>query len=348
MSTTTLSEHAAKAKKNTEERPYLIIDGFNVFLRHFMVNQEISSRSVPIGGAVGFLKAVNYLTAAFCPSKIIVVWESGGPSPRRKRIAPEYKANRSKLKEIKKIQKGTESMRDVLALDDENRVQQLTILANLLKATPVCQVYVPDTECDDVIGYLVKEKFSKHNAKKIIVSNDKDFYQLLDDPMVEIYDPATKNIVNGPKVKEKFGISARNYCLAKTLAGDPSDNIEGVPGVGFKTIAKRFPSLSSEEDDVTIGSLLEQAQEGLTAHKRPPRVYSDVAQSEKLLRRNWSLMYLNSSTMSASQISKVNYIVDEHEPMMDKLQLIKIAMEAGISTNFDYDRFSAEMRIFVK
>jgi DNA polymerase-1 len=330
------------------ERPYIIIDGFNVFLRHYFANQEMNSKSQPIGGVIGFMKHIDYLTGNFCPSKIFVVWENGGPSARRKKICPEYKANRAKIKEIKNIQSGRGGTRDALALDDQTRIQQLTTLAQLLKNTPVCQVFVADTECDDIVAYLAKEKFAKVDAQKIIVSNDKDFYQLLDDPNVNIYDPATKSLVDGGKVLEKFGVSARNFCLAKTVVGDVSDNVNGVDGVGFKTLAKRFPSLSSIEMDVSIDDLIEAAGEASRGSKKPLKLFGEVAKSEDLLRRNWDLMYLNSSNLSASQLSKIDYVVDTHEPKMDKLGLIKTITEAGINTSFDYDRFCSQLRNFVR
>lgn len=334
--------------ENKPVRPTIIVDSFNVFLRHYFVNQEVNSKSQPIGGVVGFLKQLDYLVTTFSPAKIFVVWENGGPSPRRKKIFPAYKANRAKAKEMKRIQAGKESVKDVLALDDETRIQQLTILAQILKATPVCQVFVPETECDDIIAYLVKNKLRNDNGKKIIVSNDKDFYQLLDDPNVLIFDPATKDTVDGKKVLEKYGIAPRNFCMAKALSGDDSDNIPGVPGVGFKTVVKRFSGFEDTARDVDIDSVLLEARKGSEGLKKPLRVFVDVAQSEAVLRRNWDLMYLDSSGLSASQISKIDFIAESHEPKMDKLQLIKTIMEAGINSSFDFDRFASQMRIFLR
>lgn len=333
---------------NQTDRSILIIDGFNVFLKFFFIVQETNAASQPVGGAVGFLKFIDRMTTDFCPSKIVVVWENGGPSSRRKKISSTYKANRTKLKELKKIQNGQESMRDVLALDDENRILQLTILTNILKNTPVCQIFIPDTECDDIIGYLAKYKFRNINSKKIIVSNDKDFYQLLDNPMIEIYDHSKKTIITSKQVLEKFSISPRNYCLAKAVVGDVSDNVEGVPGIGFKTLSKRFPSLANETEDVDIDSILNQARELAEALKtKSLKFLSEMIDSEKLIRRNWDLMYLDSSTLSASQISKIDYIIDNHQPKMDKLGLIKLIIECGINAAFDYDRFCSQMRNFI-
>ena len=64
-------------------RPVLIVDGLNLFMRHFVVNPAMSESGQHIGGFLGFLKGLWHLCDRIGPSKIIVVWESGG-SPRRR------------------------------------------------------------------------------------------------------------------------------------------------------------------------------------------------------------------------------------------------------------------------
>jgi len=324
-------------------RPTLIIDGMNLFVRHFMANEEINNKGEPIGGVIGFLKGINIFLDKFSPQKIFVIWESGGPSPRRKRISNSYKANRSKLKEFTKYKAGTGNMKDVLRLDEETKVNQLLLLSKLLKTTPIHQIFVPETECDDIIAYLIRGKLINNKNKKIIVSSDKDFIQLLDDSTVEIYDPATKSLINEQKIIEKYSISARNFCLAKTLVGDESDNLEGVPGAGWKTVAKRFPILAETNRDIMIADLLESSKLNFN-DKKPIKLYKDVLNNEELIKTNWSLMYLNISTLSANQINKIDNIVDNHEYRMDKLSFIKILLEAGVATNLDIDNFCSELR----
>lgn len=326
-----------------EKRPIILIDGFNFFLRHFMANEEINDKGEPIGGVIGFLKGINIFLEKFSPQKIIVIWEAGGPSPRRKRIYSEYKSNRGKVKEFTKYKSGTGDMKDVLRLDEETKINQLLLLSKLLKTTPIHQIFVSETECDDIIGYLIRGKLANEKAKKIIVSSDKDFIQLLDDISVEIYDPATKSLVNEEKVLEKYSISPKNFCLAKTLVGDESDNIKGIMGAGWKTVAKRFPVLSEKNKDVMISDLLEISKLNLNS-KKQIKIYNDVLINEELIKRNWSLMYLNISTLSASQINKIDNTIDSHEYKMDKLSFIKILLEAGVSTNLDIDGFCSDLR----
>ncbi len=326
------------------QRPIYVIDGLNIFIRNFMVNETMNSKSEPIGGVVGFIKFLDFINTSYCPGQIFVVWEAGGGSPRRKALYPEYKANRAKIKDFKRLKTGATNIKDLLKLDEGNKVAQLALLYRVLNTTPICQIFVKDTEGDDVVAYLIKDKFSSlyPDTEKVIVSSDKDFYQLLDDPTVKIYDPAKKIFLVAKDVAERYEISARNFCLAKAIVGDDSDNIEGIPGVGFKTAAKRFTKFLDASVDLTIDDILVECQQKITS-KVKQKVYADVLSGESVIRRNWKLMYLNTSTLAASQIEKINYIVDNHEPKMDKLGLVKTFVANGINMVMDFDRFASNL-----
>ena len=73
------------------------------------------------------------------------------------------------------------------------------------------------------------------------------FYQLVDEDCI-IYSPNSKSFINTDKVLEKYGVHPHNFCLAKSIVGDKSDNIPGVPGVGYKKLAKEFSELLLKED----------------------------------------------------------------------------------------------------
>ena len=319
------------------KRPIIIVDGLNILIRNFLVNESMNNKSEPIGGVVGFLKYMDSLLNRFAPSKMIIVWENGGASPKRKALFPGYKENRAKI-----FKSGT-SMKDNLRFDTESKLKQLNLLYQIIQKTPICQIFIKETECDDIIGYLIKNKFLTQERTKIIVSGDKDFYQLLEDKTVKIYDPARKILLDHAYVQKTFGISSRNFCLARTLNGDPSDNIEGVPGIGLKTIIKRFPRFADEAVDLTLADVFEDARNLLKSNKKLKCV-SEILTSEEILRRNWKLMYLNSSNLSASQIEKVEGTIDQHELKLDKLGLIKEVTKAGLNMSFDFDRFSLSLR----
>lgn len=322
------------------KRPILIIDGMNIFLRNLLVNETMSAFSEPVGGIVGFLKHIDILMKKFAPSQIIVVWENGGGCPRRKAIYPEYKANRAKM-----FKSGT-TIKDKLRNDTDTRIKQLNILYNLLKHTPICQIFIKETECDDIIGYLIKNHFYTDDSTKIIDSGDKDFYQLLEDESVRIYDPARKILIDKAYVLKTYNISPRNFCLAKTFNGDDSDNITGVPGVGFKTLTKWYPIFSNETIDLTVDDILTETTKLLESNKKS-KTLKEIFENKELLKRNWKLMYLNSSNLSASQIEKVNGTLEMHEYKMDKLSLLKDITKAGINISFDFDDFSLSLKKFL-
>lgn len=326
------------------ERPIVVVDGMNVFIRHFVVNETTTTSGDPVGGVVGFTKYINRLVSDFVPRRLYIVWEQGGASPRRKKIFEGYKANRAKDKTTFKNlhQDGTSSRKWILD-DTENKIKQLHLLTNILKQLPVCQIYIPETEADDIVAYLLRFKLAQDNSRKILVSSDKDFYQLLENPSVEIFDPARKIMVSGEKVLTEYGISPRNFCLARTMVGDNSDNIPGIAGIGLKTVAKRLPELAEVDKDWQPEDIMDFCQKRVD-EKSKVKAYQDILNSRDIIDRNWQLMYLDSSTLAASQIQKVDYACENFKPSMNKLGLIKTMIDAGVITDIDFDRLSVQLK----
>lgn len=280
----------------------------------------MSSHGYQVGGIVGFLKTLHKVINDTHPKAIYVAWESGGSS-RRRSLFSEYKANR-------KPEKLNRFYEDDIPDTEENKSQQIRTLAKLLKLLPVCQVYVPNCEGDDVIAFLAKRKFAA--AKKLIVSSDKDFYQLLDDS-IEIYNLHKKIIIKKEDVLKEYKITPQNFALAKAFCGDVSDNIPGIDGVGFKTLVKRIPLFGSERD-----ILIDEVIDYCTVNQKKSVVYSKVLESIDLIKRNWQLVYLDSTMISASQISKIEFIVDNYKPSVNKVEFMKLLIEEGITT-FDVE-----------
>ena len=227
---------------NQSKRTILIVDALNLFTRHYIAHPAMNNNGESIGGIVGFLYAIVNFTEMYKPEEIIIVWEGGGSS-RRRSIYPDYKSKRRP----EKLNRQYEEIPDTV----QNRNYQIMTLVEIFKNTPVCQIYVPDCEADDVIGYI--SRYTYRDRRKVIISSDKDFYQLLDGNTI-IYSPTWKKFVTEKEVIEKFNVSPQNFCLAKSICGDASDNIGGVPRAGFKSIASKFPQLR-EKECVTIGEI---------------------------------------------------------------------------------------------
>lgn len=312
-------------------RPVVLVDAFNLFTRHFVAHPAMNDHGNHVGGIVGFINALKRISSEMTPSDIVVVWEGGG-SKKRRDILSTYKMSRRPQKLNRFYD--DENIPNTI----ENRNDQVTFLIAALKMLPVIQAYIPDCEADDVIGYLSRYKF--RNMNKVIISSDRDFYQLLDEKTI-IYSPTWKRFVTKKEVSDKFNISASNFCLAKSICGDPSDNIKGVKGAGFKTISKRFPDLSGE-NDCSISEVLEISRKKLQ-EKNPPKIFREIANNESLIKRNWKLTYLDTSNLAPIQIEKIENCIDTFSPSPNKISLIRMMIKNGIQ-NLDIDQLFLSMR----
>ena len=301
----------------------LLVDSLNLFTRHFVAHPATGINGEHVGGIVGYMYALLDLIEKYSPSTIIVVWEGGG-TPRRRQLYSEYKQKRKP----ERLNRFYDEIPDTM----ENRNHQITSLVEIMKSLPILQLYIADCEADDVIGYLCKNSLRKN--RKLLVSSDKDFYQLLDSKTI-IYSPTWKKFVTQKEVKEKFGILPSNFCLAKSICGDASDNIGGVKGVGFKTLAKRFPVLKLE-DDVTISEIINISKNTI-AEGSKIKSYSQIVDSEDIIRRNWKLIHLDIMNLAPVQIDKINHLVDTFESIKNKIKVMRALLNQGIQT-FNVDR----------
>ena len=311
-------------KSENNEGLILIIDALNLFMRHFVAHPAVNINGEHAGGIVGFLYSVIDMVERFNPASVIIVWEGGG-SVRRRNIYSDYKMKR-------RPESLNRFYEDDIPDTVENRNRQISLIVEIMKKTSALQMYVPDCEADDVIAYLSMYRFK--NNRKLIMSSDKDFYQLLDSKTI-IYSPTWKKLVSSKDVIDKFCISPENFALAKSVCGDTSDNISGVKGVGFKTLAKRFPTMSLPAT-VSIDTLVDESRE-MIADGSKIKAFQNIVISENIIRRNWKLIYLDTSCLAATQIKKINYLIDTFKPNKNKLEVMKILIKEGLQT-FNVDR----------
>jgi len=312
------------------EKPTLIFDGLNVFFRHYVANPSMNENGESTGGVVGFLRNIQHLCERYNPADVIIAWEGGGSSRKRARD-PHYKSGRKPVRLNRFYE-------DEIPDTQHNRNLQVAWLVSLLKKSPITQVYVSDCEGDDVVAYITNKK--KKSANKIIViSSDRDLYQLIDDD-VHQWSPGQKKLIKSNDVLEKFNIHPTNFCTARCFIGDKSDDITGVKGAGFKTLARRFPSLS-KPDFVSVNDILTKSS--TLQEQSTLKIYDEINQSADKVRKNWKLMYLGHQNLAASQMLKIDSILDLAEKKRDKLGFIRQLMKLGIN-NFDFDRFFASMK----
>ena len=271
----------------------IIIDALNAYFRAYIVNPSLSSNGQPIGGYKGFLGILQKLAREMNPDEIVIAWDGAGGSARRKIVNKNYKAGRKPIR----LNRGVRNMTE----DEEmkNKVWQQYRLIELLNCTPAIQIMLDGTEADDVISYVVQSP-RYDGWQKVIISSDRDFFQLCDHETV-LYRPIQKSYVNKPRLIEEYGIHPTNFALARAVAGDKSDNLPGVKGVGLATIAKRMPFFA-EEDSVTLPQLVEFCENNNTGLKK----LELIAESKDLIAENYKIMQLYSPSISIDGKNKIN------------------------------------------
>jgi 5'-3' exonuclease len=295
-------------------RPVILVDSMNFFfLRQYMANPQMDKNGNPIGGTIGFLKSLGSLIKKLYPEKVYVIWETGG-SPRRLKIYPEYK-QRSRPMRTNRVYD------DAIPDTKDNEIAQKQLLINLLQYLPVTQIHVDNCEADDIIAYISKSIFQ--DKEKIIVSSDKDFYQLLNDK-TSLWNPGKKKYVREKDVIEEYNITPDNFAVAKAFNGDPSDNIPGVDRVGFKTLSKR---IVLNEEKVTVEDILSEAKRHILEDKKPLVMWKNIVDSEDMILRNMQLMNLDDKLLSVGQVQDINRIVKEFKPQYNKIKFWKTYLD---------------------
>jgi 5'-3' exonuclease len=314
----------------------VIVDALNaLFLRNFVVNPSLDLNGTPIGGIVGSLKSLQKIIRLSNPDMVVIAWDGEGGSARKKEAVKSYKDGRKPLRLNHDIQ--FESEDDEL----ENKIWQQIRLFEILNLMPIIQLMYERVEADDVIGHLVQsEKFS--DWQKVIVSSDKDFFQLADDTTV-IYRPIQDKVYNQNMILEEHGIHPCNFAVARSIAGDKSDNLPGIKGMGLPTVAKRFPYLAEKKTyllDHVISDCKEQVEQN---PKKVLATIRRISEQAALLRTNYSVMQLYHPNISIQTQQHIDSTIDQFVPFWSKTEFIRKAMELGFvsySWNSLYTAFS--------
>ena len=294
-----------------------------MFFRAYIVDPSLSENGQPIGGLKGTLKIMQKLVRETSPDKIVICWDGAGGSKKRRTLKKDYKGNRRPIRLNREIRNLSDSE------EIQNKIWQQTRLMEYFNYMPLSQIMLPDVEADDVIAYACHMPALK-GWQKLIVSSDKDFYQLLDNETV-LYRPVQKEFANKNSVVEKFGIHPNNMTLARAMAGDKSDNLEGIGNCGLKTVSKRFPFLS-EEKSYTITDMYDFARSELETKKL--KVYQNLLDESETFERNYKMMQLYAPGISITGKQTIRDSILDNEPSLNKTQIRKMMMEDGF---VDYD-----------
>ena len=297
----------------------LIVDQLNLFFRNYIVNPSLSTDGSPIGGLRGCMQSLQKVIRESKPDMVVICWDGEGGSKKRKLLKKDYKEGRKPIR----LNRAIRNMSDEEEID--NKFWQQSRLVDYYNQIPVIQFMFESTEADDIIAYVSKHKLLE-DYEKIILSSDKDFFQLLDDKTV-LYRPVQKEILNKKSIVDKFNIHPTNFAMARAIAGDKSDNIEGIPGVGLKTISRRFPFLR-EEKTKTFSDILSHCKKELDDGEEI-KAYRSILEAEDILRRNYQMMQLYAPLLSIDAKNLINATLQDPDQSFNKTELIKMMMKDG-------------------
>jgi DNA polymerase I len=261
-----------------------VIDGKSVFYRGYYSMPGLAlADGTPTGGVYGFTSLAIELIKKIKPDYVAVAWDKKGTNIRKRlEIYPEYKAGRKK------------------APDDF--YAQIPILYELLDAFGWPLYEMDDYEADDIMGSFARQA-SEKGVETCLITSDLDALQLINDD-VKVY--ALKNGLSNLEefdvayFESKYGLNVHQFLDLKSLQGDSSDNLPGVPGVGPKTgieLLQKYSSLDGiynnlDEIKPNVAKKLADGKDKAYMTKELARIWSEAP-----IELNWDVADVNDTDL---------------------------------------------------
>jgi DNA polymerase-1 len=228
-----------------------LVDGSGFIFRAYHALPPLTrADGTPVGAVQGFVNMLVRLIESHAGDRIAVIFDTSRKSFRND-FFPEYKAHRPD--------------------PPEDLVPQFALVREATRAFDLPAVEMAGYEADDLIATYAALALA-NGETAIVVSSDKDLMQLVR-PGVEMLDPLKQKRIGEAEVIEKFGVKPDRVVDVQALAGDSTDNVPGVPGIGVKTAAELINAYGD------LDALLARAGE----IKQPKRRESLLANKEKAL-----------------------------------------------------------------
>lgn len=237
----------------------LIIDTFGLIFRAYHAYPMLTTTDGrPTNAIYGFMQMLLNSIEKFNPDALVCSLESESQTFRSK-LDTNYKANRKEP-------------------DDELKFQ-IREIVNIIERLGIKTLFKDGYEADDVIGSFAKQ-CQDYFDKVEIITGDKDLLQLINEK-VKVFIPGKtfSDLVeyDRKKFQEKFGIDLDDFVLYKSLVGDLSDNIKGVPGIGPKTAAQIVNKFHSVESIIA------------NVDDLPPKIAESIIENQDPLKRYFEL-----------------------------------------------------------
>jgi DNA polymerase I len=253
--------------KNSRKK-LAIIDGKSVFYRGYYAMKDLSTKDgTPTGGVFGFATMALEVVKRLKPDYVAVAWDKPKTNIRRRlELYPAYKAGRKPAPPDFKA--------------------QIPVLQELLQAFGWPLYEMDDYEADDIMGALAVQA-SQKDIDTLLITSDMDMLQLINEH-VHVYALKTglSNIeLYSPKSFEaKYSIGVDQFLDLKSIKGDSSDNIPGVPGIGekgavdllqqYKTLDGVYDNLALVKD--SLRKKLEAGKDSAYLSKELARIWTDA------------------------------------------------------------------------
>lgn len=246
----------------------VVIDGKSIFYRGYFAMPGLSTKDgTPTGGVFGFASLAIEIIKKLEPDYVAVAWDKKGTSIRRRvELMPTYKAGRKK--------------------PPQDFFDQIPILHEMLEAFGWPLYEADDYEADDIMGTFAKLA-EKEGIETCLVTSDLDMLQLVG-PLTHVYAMkkglANIELYDPEHFEEKYGIEVERFVDYKSLVGDSSDNIPGVPGIGPKaavellTTYKDIDEIYAHLDDIkpTMSKKLEAGKDSAYLSKKVAEIWCDA------------------------------------------------------------------------
>ncbi|MFH1351651.1 MAG: DNA polymerase I [Pseudomonadota bacterium] len=197
-----------------EEKEILyLVDGSSYIHRAYHAIRNLSnSKGVPTNAVLGFTKMILKFIEEKKPKYLAMVFDAKGPTFRHE-LYKDYKATRPPM--------------------PEDLVEQIPYIRKIVQAFNIKLIEIEGYEADDIIGTLARKGVEK-DLQVVVVSGDKDFRQLIS-PRKSMWDPMKDRVIDYEGFLKEYGLEPDQVIDIMGLAGDSTDNIPGVPGIGEKT-----------------------------------------------------------------------------------------------------------------
>ena len=295
---------------HTNERVYLVDGSSYIYRAYYAIRHLSNSRGEATNAVYGFTNMLMTLLREEQPDRIAVIFDAKGPT-FRKELYPEYKANRSAM--------------------PEDLVPQVPLIKDVVRAFNIPGLELAGYEADDIIATLAK-RYAAQGLDITVVTGDKDLMQIVDE-RVRLLDTMKGKVSGRAEVIERFGVPPEQVLEILGLAGDSSDNIPGVPGIGEKTAGSLIQEFGS------IEKLLANIDQ-VKGKKRQENL-REFADQARLSRRLADLVYDLEIDVTLDELALVAPDRDALEVLFKQLEFPKLlqkftAQPLQSSKNGDY------------